>query len=138
MKSNRNETNAEEFFRIPKAEFILERQKGNPLPKEIGSLVENDSINVQNRMSIQITDDDMEKSGIHKGNFVVVEKSEDYFESEVLAVRFDERILIRRLYNTNGRLRLECDSPNKPTIIVENKTPGFSILGRVIQVIKEL
>lgn len=138
MTSNNNESKVEEFFRIPKAEFILERQKGDPLPKEIGSLVENDSINVQNRISIEITNGDMERTGIHKGNYVVVEKSEDYFEGEVLAVRFDDRILIRRLYNTKGRLRLECDSPNRPTIIVENKTPGFSILGRVIQVIKEL
>lgn len=138
MKPNRNESNSEEFFRVPKAEFIIERHKGEPLPKEIGSLVENDKINIPNRMSIQISNDDMEKSGIHNGDFVVIEKSEDYYENEILAVQFDERILIRRLYNTKDRLRLECDSPNKPTIIVENKTPGFTILGRVIQVIKEL
>lgn len=138
MKAKKLESDNEEFFQIPKAEFIIERQKGKPLPKELGSLVENDSINIPDRMSIQVNDTGMEKSGIHKGNYVVVEKSENYYEGEILAVKFDERILIRRLYNTKGRLRLECDSPNKPTIIVENNTPGFSILGSVIQIIKEL
>ena len=138
MKPDHNEANNEEFFRVPKAEFIIERHKGESLPKEIGSLVENDKINIPNRMSIPISNDDMQKSGIHNGDFVVIEKSEDYFENEILAVQFDDRVLIRRLFNTKGRLRLECDSPTKPTIIIENKTPGFAILGRVIQVIKEL
>lgn len=138
MKLNRNESKSEEFFRVPKVEFIIERHKGEPLPQEIGSVVENDKINIPNRMSIHISDGDMEKSGIHNGDFVVIEKSEDYFENEILAVQFDDRVLIRRLFNTKGRLRLECDSPTKPTIIIENKTPGFAILGRVIQVIKEL
>ena len=144
MNGKKTESEKEEFFRIPKAEFIIEQQKslrppgGKLLPKELGSLVENESINIPDRMSIHVNDSGMEKSGIHKDNYVIVEKSENYYEGEILAVKFDERILIRRLYNTKGRLRLECDSSNKPTIIVENKIPGFSILGRVIQVIKEL
>lgn len=138
MDPKKSESENEEFFRVPKAEFIIERHKGNPLPLQIGSQVKNDRMNIADRLSLEVKDSGMEKSGIHKGDHVVVEKNEEYFEGEILVVRFDERILVRRLYNTKGRLRLESDSSNLPTIIVEDRTPGFSILGRVIQVIKEL
>ncbi|NIS38091.1 S24 family peptidase [Candidatus Saccharibacteria bacterium] len=138
MNAKKIESDKEEFFRIPKAEFIIERNRGNPLPPQIGSLVKNDIFKDAKTISIKVTDSGMEKTGIQKGNYVVVEKCDEYYEGEILAVQLDERILIRRLFNTKGRLRLEGDSPNTRTIIVEDKTPGFSILGRVIQIIKEL
>jgi len=138
MNGKKFESENEEFFRVPKAEFIIERHKGNLLPLQIGSLVKNDSMSIPDRLSIEVKESGMAKSGIQKGDHVVVEKNEEYYEGEILAIKLDERILLRRLYNTKGRLRLESDSPNLPTIIVENRTPGFSILGRVVQVIKEL
>ena len=138
MGENNKRTETEEFIRLPKAEFIIERHKGKPLPKHLSALIQNESMNIPKRISIKATDPCMEKSGIMKDDFVVVENSEEYYEGEILAVRLDERVMLRRLFNTKGRLQLECDSGNSPTIIVENRTPGFSILGRVIQVIKEL
>lgn len=138
MNPKKSDSENEEFLRVPKAEFIIERHRGNSTPLEIGALVKNDSMIIPDRLSLEVKESGMEKSGIRKGDHLVVEKSEEYYEGEILAVRFDERILVRRLYNTKGRLRLECDSATSPTIIVENRTPGFSILGRVVQVIKEL
>ena len=138
MNSEKFKSENEEFLRVPKAEFIIERPRGNSKPLEIGSLVRNDSLSVPNRLSLEVTEAGMEKSGIQKGDQIVVERNEEYYEGEILAVKLDERILVRRLYNTKGRLRLESDAPNMQTIIVENKTPGFSILGRVVQVIRKL
>jgi SOS-response transcriptional repressor LexA len=138
MNEKKFEYENEEFLRVPKAEFIIERHKGNSVPLQIGSLVKNDSMSITNRISLEVKESGMEKSGIREGDHVVVEKNEQYYEGEILAIQLDERILLRRLYNTKGRLRLESDSRNLPIIIVENRTPGFSILGRVVQVIKEL
>lgn len=138
MGENNRRTETEEFIRLPKAEFIIERYKGEPLPKHLSALIQNESMSIPKRISVKATDSCMEKAGVMKDDFVVVESGEEYYEGEILAVKLDERTMLRRLFNTKGRLRLECDSSNSPTIIVENRTPGFSILGRVIQVIKEL
>lgn len=138
MNEKKFEAENEEFFRLPKAEFIIERHKGDRHPLQIGSLVKNESMSIPDRLSLEVKESAMEKSGIQKGDHIVVERNEEYYEGEILAVKLDERILVRRLYNSKGRLRLEGDAPNMQTIIVENKTPGFSILGRVVQVIKEL
>jgi SOS-response transcriptional repressor LexA len=138
MNEKKFEAENEEFFRIPKAEFIIKRHKGDRHPLHIGSLVKNESMSIPDRLSLEVKESGMEKSGIRKGDHVVVEKNDQYYEGDILAIQLDERILLRRLYNTKGRLRLECDSATSPTIIVENRTPGFSILGRVIQVIREL
>jgi SOS-response transcriptional repressor LexA len=138
MNEKKSEYENEEFFRVPRAEFIIERHKGDRVPLHIGSFAKNESTSIPGRLSLEVKESGMEKSGIRKGDHVVVGKSEQYYEGEILAIQLDERILLRRLYNTKGRLRLESDSASSPTIIVENRTPGFSILGRVIQVIKEL
>lgn len=138
MSAKEIESEREQFLRLPKAEFIIERNKGNPLPRQIGSMVKNEMVHEDRRKSIKVVEAGMEKSGIEKGNYVVVEKCDEYYEGEILAVQLGERILIRRLYNAKGRLRLEGDSPNIRTIIVEDRTPGFSVLGRVVQVIKEI
>lgn len=134
-KSNKKQQKREEFFRLPRAEAILARE-GKDIAGDIEKLVVNDRLELSDRTTLLVEDNRMADAGIHKGDFVVVQLRKRYHEGDVVAVKLGERIFIRRYFQSIKRVRLECNTPDRQSMILDEHTPGFSILGSVTQVIR--
>ena len=132
-----DQSSKEEFFRLPRLEFLIEEKKRSSRG-ELQNMVLNHRLKIPDRFSMEVPDNRMAESGIRKGDFVVVQKQSDYKAGDVLAVKLGEKAFIRRYFPTVNRIRLEGGSPEQQTMILDMNTPGFSILGCVIQVIREL
>jgi len=132
-----DQSSREEFFRLPRVEFLIEKAKKNP-PGELENMVLNHRLEIPDRFSMEVPDNRMAESGIRKGDFVVIQKQNNYKAGDILAVALGEQAFIRRYFPTINRIRLEGGSPEQQTMILDMDTPGFSILGCVIQVIREL
>jgi SOS-response transcriptional repressor LexA len=133
-----NPERKEEFFRLPRVEFLLnEADKGSL--KGIERMVVNERLEISDRFSMEVPDNRMEKAGICKGDHVVIQKRKSYRSGDVLALKLGDKAFIRRYFpGANHRIRLECGSPQQQTMILDSGTPGFSILGCVVQVIREI
>ncbi len=132
----------EEFFRIPRIEFLLEhpdrKKLGTQNNGEIGKMVVNHKLELSDRFSLLVEDNRMAGDGIQKGDYVVIQHRSHYQDGEIVAVQLGRKIMLRRLFRNASRIRLECPPPAPQTIILDRDTPGFSVLGSVIQVIKEI
>ncbi|GEM_PF-1855901 len=132
----------EEFFRLPRIEFLLQhsdqKKLGTRNNEEIGKMVVNHKLELSDRFSLLVEDNRMAGDGIRKGDYVVIQHKPDYRDGEIVAVQLGRKIMVRRLFRNASRIRLECPPPAPQTIILDQETPGFSILGSVIQVIKEI
>ena len=129
--------NREAFLRLPRVEFLLE-QLDRRLKGGVGKMVTNPQMELTDRFSMAVPDNRMADVGICKGDYVVIQRRKKYLEGDVLAVRLGERVFIRRYFRSANRIRLECGTPDRQTMILDTDTPGFSILGNVVQVIREL
>ena len=129
--------NREEFLRLPRIEFLLNDIDAH-LKNDLGKIVTNHSFESVDRFSMTVPDGRMADAGLCKGDHVIVQKKQHYDDGNVLAVKLGERIFIRRYFRSANRIRLECNTPDRQSMILDKKTPGFSILGNVIQVIREI
>ena len=80
----------------------------------------------------------MENTGISKGDYVVIWKENTFFEGDIIAIRFEGQNLIRRLFHSKKQVILKSDEGMNPPIILEKNSTSLNILGRVLQVIKEV
>jgi SOS-response transcriptional repressor LexA len=132
-----NQKVKEEFFRLPRVEFLFNEADKIP-QKGIESMVVNERLEMSDRFSMEVPDNRMADAGICKGDHVVIQKLKAYKSGDVLAVKLGDRAFIRRYFPTANRIRLECGSPQQQTMILDVDTPGFTILGCVVQVIREI
>lgn len=128
---------SEEFFKLPRAEFIVENIK-DLAAGEIGKLVVNKRIELADRFCIEVTDNRMSAAGMRQGDHVIVERTPGYHDGDIVVVQLGERVFIRRYYRASRRIRLESQTPERQSMIIDAKTPGFRILGCVVQVIREI
>ncbi len=139
MEKKKKRTSATEdnqFITLPRGEFLVEavRQTHHRL---LGDFVQNQSASIPDRLTIAVEDNSMAGAGIQSGDFVVVERGK-YAEGDILAVQLGDKTVVRRYFRAARRIRLESAPPGRETIIVESNTPGVTILGRVVQVVKEV
>ena len=71
---------------------------------------------------------------IDDGDTVIVDREADWANGRVVLARVDDRILVKRAYREDGRVRLKTDNPKYQDII----EPDTAVLGVVIRVIKEV
>ena len=124
---------AEEFFRLPRMEDLLAEHRG-----DLGARVVNNRIQSTERFSMAVGDNHMSRVGLSKGDNVVVQRQAQYDDGDIVAVRLGEKTTIRRYFRVLQRIRLETADPDAGTTIVDFTTPGFAILGKVVQVIRVL
>lgn len=132
-----DKTEREEFFRLPRLEFLINEAKLDSA-KGIGKMVMNHKLEIPDRFSMEVPDNRMSDAGIRKGDFVIVQKQRSYKTGDLLAVQLGDKAFIRRYFPSANRIRLECSAPEQHTMILDVDTPGFSILGCVLQVIREI
>lgn len=122
----------EEFFRLPRLEDLLAEhgtRKGR-----VDGMVINDLLQSTDRFSMAVGDDRMAGAGIRSGDHVVVSREATPRDGDIIAVQIGERRLVRRYFNASRRIRLETAEADAPVMIVDERTPGVTILGRVVQV----
>ncbi len=135
QKSDSSKQKREEFFRLPRAESLLAR-RSEDAAGDIEKIVVNNRLELSDRFTINVEDNRMAEAGIHKGDFVVVQQKKNYPDGDIVVVKLGERMFIRRYFHSINRVRLECNTPDRQSMILDENTPGFSILGSVIQVIR--
>lgn len=101
-------------------------------------MVVNDVWETSDRFSMKVEDNRMADAGIHKGDYVIIKKVGRYREGDIVVVKLGNKLIIRQYFIAARRIRLECRNPDRQTMILDSDTPGFSILGSVVQVIKEI
>ncbi|RMH87934.1 MAG: hypothetical protein D6681_14850 [Calditrichaeota bacterium] len=128
---------AEDFFELPRIEFLLNELQENP-PKDITAMVQNERSHLPDRFSMVVEDNRMAPMGICQGDYVVIQQLPRYQDGDIVAARIGNQVLIRRYYHRGGRIRLEAPPIGHQTMIIDPTAPGFAILGKVIQVVREL
>ena len=126
---------AEAFYSLPRGEFLL--AGATEQVDDLSKLVINRSVQADDRFTLEIPDNRMADAGIDKGDYAVVKQQGGYHDGDIIAARLGERVFVRRFFTAAQRIRLECTTPNRQSMILDLDTPGFSILGCVVQVIKE-
>lgn len=131
------ESGNESFFEAPRVEFLVDEIRESP-HGQIGDLIANPMVDKENRLTLVMPDDCMSGAGIRNADLVVIEPQSEYSDGNILAVQLGTQQYVRRYSRAGKRISLQCDPPNQHIIIVEFQTPGFQILGQVIQVIREI
>lgn len=133
-----NSTKEEEFVKLPTANHLFSKKNISDAERHIDPFIINRNFHQKKKFPVKVTDNGMIGVGIEEGDHVIIEEKENYYEGEILAFQLGQKTLVRRLLRSEGRIRLDCAPVTNHTIIVEFETPGFKILGKVLQIIKEI
>jgi SOS-response transcriptional repressor LexA len=98
---------------------------------DLGDLVTNHRKSHNDSVTLQVLDNAMEKAGILKGDFITVNLDAQPTDGDIAVVKLGERFFIRNFFRQDRRIRLETATVKSSTLIIENNTPGFEIIGKV-------
>ncbi len=128
-----------EFYNIPLlGEVHLEDTGGAGGNYSLGELIRNFRKHDQRTLTLRTLDNGLEGDGIFHGDYLTVNLNSKLRNSDIAAVRLGEKVIIRKIYFNNQFIRLETTDPFNAPLIVDSKTPGFEIIGKVHTVIREL
>ena len=92
---------------------------------------------LQDRFSVQISGDSMEKAGIHDQDYVIVQRGSDFRDGDIVLAMIDGDTTVKRIYReTKKRYRLEPESDRHLPIYVDDNQPDFQILGQIVGVVR--
>jgi len=113
---------------------------GHPILAEenvLGHLNFSQLFGLQNRFSVQISGDSMEKAGIHDQDYVIVQKGSDFSDGDIVLAMVNGDSTVKRIYReSKKRYRLQPESDNHLPFFVDEKEPDFQILGKVVGVVR--
>ena len=98
---------------------------------DLGDLVINYRKNHNDSVTLEVLDNAMEKAGILKGDFLTVNITSRPDNGDIAVVKLGERFFIRKFFRQDRQIRLETSTTTPSTLIIETKTPGFEIIGKV-------
>ena len=128
-----------EFYNIPlMGQVRVETAFDSNGDYSIGELVNNIKKDDKRTISLKAMDDGLLAAGILNGDFLTVTMDTTLHNNDIAAVRLGPRIYIRKIFFERNLIRLETAAAKSSPLIVEVKTPGFEIIGKVTSVIREL
>ena len=98
---------------------------------DLGDLVANFRKDHNHSITLEVLDNAMENAGILKGDFLTVDLSLRPHDGDIAVIKLGERFFIRKFYRQDKQIRLETASVPPSTLIIETKTPGFEVIGKV-------
>ncbi len=132
-------TGDKEFYNIPLlGEVRLEGADGSGGDYSLGELIKNFRKQDQHSVTLRTLDNGLEGDGIFYGDYLTVTLGSKPRNGDITAVRLGEKVFVRKIFFTNNLIRLETTDPYNAPLIVDTKTPGFEIIGKVHTVIREL
>ena len=121
-----------DFFNIPLLGMV---RSGIPARASgdynLSDLVSNFQNTDQNSITLEVLDDAMYKAGIFKGDYLTVDLRSKPLNDDIIVVKLGERFFIRRFYLQNNLVRLETADEYPSSLVIEDNTPGFQIIGKV-------
>jgi len=88
--------------------------------------------------SLRVTGDSMREAGIFDGDMVLVRQQSSAERGEIVVAIIGEEATVKRYYPEGKRIRLEPANPAYEPIIVEKKSPGFFIAGKVVGLLRKM
>lgn len=128
-----------EFYNIPLlGQVRLDDSDYSAGKYSIGELINNIRQDDAQSISLQAIDDGLAAIGILRGDFLTVMLNKPLKNDDIAVVLLGRRLYIRKIYFMPDLIRLETAAPQSSPLIIEPKTPGFEIIGKVTSVIREL
>lgn len=87
---------------------------------------------------LRVTGESMINAGIFDGDYVLVSKNAQPIKGDVVVAVIGEEATVKKYYPEKGRVRLEPANEAFGPIIVDKKSPGFYIAGRVIGLMRRM
>jgi repressor LexA len=130
-------------FRYSKRVPILGRvAAGEPLLAEQnidGEIsVDNSYFEGENVFALRVRGDSMEDAGIFDGDHVFVRQQPACNSGDIVVAIIGDEATVKYYYPEKGKIRLEPANENYGPIIIEDSTPGFRIIGKVIGLIRKM
>lgn len=123
-----------DFFDIPLIGMVGHSTSGD---YHLSDLVSNFHHANQEYITLEVLDSAMQKAGILKGDYLTVDLNSQPHNGDITVVKLGERFYIRKFYQQNDLVRLETADEYPDSLVIQSKTPGFSILGKVQSVFRE-
>ncbi|MDB5049590.1 MAG: transcriptional repressor, LexA family [Fibrobacteres bacterium] len=90
----------------------------------------------QNVFALRVHGDSMKDAGIHHGDLVFARQQNTAERGQIVVALIGEETTVKYYFPEAGRVRLEPANEAFGPIIVDNSTPDFSVLGRIIGVMR--
>lgn len=91
----------------------------------------------QNVFALRVHGDSMKDAGIHHGDLVFARQQNTAERGQIVVALIGEETTVKYYFPEAGRVRLEPANEAFGPIIVDNSTPDFSVLGRIIGVMRK-
>jgi repressor LexA len=88
--------------------------------------------------SLRVNGDSMIDAGIYDGDFVLVKRQETADPGDIIVAQIRDEATVKKFFPERGRIRLEPANQDYGPIIVERDTPGFTIAGKVIGLLRRM
>ena len=134
------ETSAKhQFYNIPLlGEVKLQKDDFTYREYDIGEVIANFSENKARDITVRAADNGLKEQGIFEGDYLTVRQREKLKDGDIVVVQLGYKIYVRKAYFQKNHIRLETSRVNSSPLIVEKQTPDFTVLGKVVTVIREL
>lgn len=90
----------------------------------------------QNVFALRVHGDSMKNAGIHNGDLVFARQQNTAERGQIVVALIGEETTVKYYYPEAGRVRLEPANEAFGPIIVDSSMPDFSVLGRIIGVMR--
>jgi len=90
----------------------------------------------QNVFALRVHGDSMKDAGIHHGDLVFARQQNNAEPGQIVVALIGEETTVKYYYPEAGRVRLEPANEAYGPIIVDQSMPDFSVLGRIIGVMR--
>lgn len=88
--------------------------------------------------SLRVKGESMINAGIYDGDFVLVDRLAVPMKGDIVVAVIGEEATVKKYYPEKLRVRLEPANEAFGPIIVERRTPGFYIAGRVVGLMRRM
>ena len=85
---------------------------------------------------VRVSGDSMSGAGIHDGDILVVDRSEEPVPGRIVVAVLDGELTVKRLEILDGRLRLLARNPDYPPIEITPEVDDFAIEGLLIGLVR--
>jgi len=138
-RTHSSDKQSHEFYNIPLlGQVHVESSFDASGNYSIGELINNIKKDDARTVSLRAMDDGLSSVGVLKGDFLTVTLNIPLQNNDIVVVRLGSRIYIRKIYFERNLIRLDTAAPKLSPLIVDPKTPGFEIIGKVTSVVREL
>ena len=136
---DRNHPLENEYFDIPLIGLLqpvnMDKAQGD---YAIADIIANRLTCDEKQITLQVTDDAMINAGILKEDFLTIELTPVIKDGDIAAIKLGERFYIRRFFRQGSHIRLETADAYPSIQIIETKTPGLIIIGKVVSITRKL